>query len=467
MLTKKFAEFIFRTEFHMLPEEVVAEAKRRVLDTTGAALAGAEAWEYRDAYLAACRKLGKGTMSAITCGKKEFSAAQTAMINSAFAHVIELDDGHKNAGVHCGAAIVMTALTLGEALGASGKEILTAIVIGYDLVYRLAANMAPDQIKKGFHPSGNDDTIGAMAVAGKLLHLNEDQLANGLGMAALYSAGLMEATVSGQQSKCIQVGNAAWNGIAAALYAQERIVGTLSAFEGEKGFFHAKAGNVNLEAVCRNLGTEFLIGETYSKLYPTCRHAQPAIEAVLELCEEHRLDSSNVKHIWVGTYQVAYDLTGKIICPADAGEAKFSIAYGIAIAMREGTFGIRHLREEYRKDKEILNLARLVETIVDAEAESLYPGRRGAKVRITMMDGSVHEKTCYDLKGSPEKPVVWQELEMKFHENACGVMKQSDTVKAIEEISLLDQKPNISVLMGLLNGELTAYRENTGFRSAF
>lgn len=146
------------------------------------------------------------------------------MINATFAHGIELDDGHKNAGVHCGAAIIPTALTLGSALGCSGKEILTAIVIGYDIVYRLASNMAPYQIKKGFHPSGNDDTIGSMAVAGKLLNLTENQLEQGLGLSALYASGLMEATVTGQASKCIQVGNAVYNGIAAAYYAQENIM---------------------------------------------------------------------------------------------------------------------------------------------------------------------------------------------------------------------------------------------------
>ena len=208
MLTHQFAKFVYETDYDAFPEDVIQEAKERILDTLGAAFAGAKLWEYTEEYLRACRLMGRGDSGVLFHEKKEFSVPQAAMINSAFAHVIELDDGHKNAGVHCGAAVVMTALTLGNALGSSGKEILTAVILGYDLVYRLAANMAPYQIQKGFHPSGNDDTIGVMAVAGKLLKLNEEQLANGFGMAALYSAGLMEATVNGQQSKCIQVGNA-------------------------------------------------------------------------------------------------------------------------------------------------------------------------------------------------------------------------------------------------------------------
>ena len=457
MLTKKFADFIYETEYEMLPASVVLEAKKRILDTVGAALAGAGMWEYTKPYLEACRKLGTGNLGIIFHDKKEFSAAQAAMINSSFAHVTELDDGHKNAGVHCGAVIVMTALTMGEVLGATGKEILTAVVIGYDLVYRLAVNMAPDQIRKGFHPSGNDDTIGAMAVAGKLLKLNRDQLANGLGMAALYSAGLMEATVSGQQSKCIQVGNAAWNGIAAAYYAGENITGTLTAFEGKNGFFHAKAGDVNLDSVCEKLGKKFLINDTYSKLYPTCRHAQPAMEAVLDLCEEYDLDYRQVQHVWVGTYQVAFDLTGKITRPADAGEAKFSTPYGVAVALRERSFGIRHLEEKYIRDEELLGLASCITVSVDKTAESFYPKRRGAAVRITMKDGRSLEKECYDLKGSPEKPVGWKELEYKFYENVRGTLNLDTIHIIVEEITRLDQKNSITILMEQLRKDPTQH----------
>ena len=105
------------------------------------------------------------------------------------------------------------------------------MAIGYEVVYRIVAHMTPWQIEKGFHPSGNCDTFGAMAVAGKLLKLTETQLAAGLGFSGLFAAGLMEATVSGQRSKCVQVGNAAFNGIAAAYYAREGMDGTTSIFE--------------------------------------------------------------------------------------------------------------------------------------------------------------------------------------------------------------------------------------------
>ena len=451
IIPKRFAHFIAETTYEKLPQDVIQIAKERIMDTLGAALAGASHWEYKENFLQASRKFGKGDTAVITGGAKEFPLARAAMINATFAHGIELDDGHKNAGVHCGAAIIPTALTLGSALGCSGKEILTAIVIGYDIVYRLASNMAPYQIKKGFHPSGNDDTIGSMAVAGKLLNLTENQLEQGLGLSALYASGLMEATVTGQASKCIQVGNAVYNGIAAAYYAQENMEGSLSAFEGKSGFFKAKSENVDPEKVCEGLGEKFLIGDTYSKMYPTARHSQPAIEAVLDLVAEHGFSWEAVEKVWVGTHQVAYDMTGIIKAPKDAGEAKFSLAYGVALALHEHCFGIAHLDERYTQDPINIKLGNLVTVAVDPDVQKLYPKRRGAKVKVYLKDGTVYEKELYDLKGSPGNPIGWKELEQKFRINTESVLpkKEADTLLAL--IQSMDEASQINPLMDILN----------------
>ena len=205
-LTKQFAKFIAETQFTDFPAEVIQTAKERILDTVGAAVAGEQTWASKAQFLKACEKLGTGSYAPWGNREKKYPLARAAMINSTYAHAVELDDGHKNAGCHAGAVIVPTALTMGEALGATGQEILAAVIIGYEVVYRIVEQMTPYQIQKGFHPSGNCDVFGAMAVAGRLMKLTEQQIANGLGFAGLFASGLMEATVSGQQNKCIQVG---------------------------------------------------------------------------------------------------------------------------------------------------------------------------------------------------------------------------------------------------------------------
>lgn len=447
MVAEKFAKFIAETKYETLPDEIVAAAKERILDTVGAAVAGSANWEYKEKFLNACRSFGLGSWYVIGSSTREYPLSRAAMINSTFAHAIELDDGHKNAGVHAGASVVPVALTLGAGLGSTGKDIITAVTLGYDIVYRMALNMAPYQIEKGFHPSGNDDTIGAAAVAGKLMRLDEKQLANGLGLSALYSAGLMEATVNGQSSKCIQVGNASYEGIAAATYAQNGMEGTISAFEGKSGFFRAKSENVDAEMVCANLGEKFYITDTYSKLYPTARHAQPAIEAVLNLAEEHSFGWRDVDRVWVGTHKVAYDMTGIIKAPKDSSEAKFSIAYGVAIALREHAFGVCHLSGKYTQDPVNIRLASLVTVDVDPEVQSLYPRKRGAKVEVFLKDGRSFKCEVYDLKGSPANPVGWCEIEKKFRTNTKSILSGECVDEIVRLVAAFEKLDNVCGFM--------------------
>lgn len=450
LITQAFAKFINNTNYDDLPKDVIESAKERILDTIGSMLAGYCGWDYKEQFLTACRQIDSGDCSILCDEKKEFSIARTAMIDSTFAHAIELDDGHKNAGVHAGAVVIPTALNIGKELGSSGKDIIEAVVLGYEIVYRIASSMSPYQIQKGFHPSGNCDTFGAMAVAGKLLGLSEEQLANGLGMAGLYAAGLMEATVSGQQSKCIQVGNAAFNGVAAAYMAKSGMEGTITVFEGKTGFFNAQSEKVDLEKVVLNLGKIYTIGDTYTKLYPTCRHSQPAIEAVIDSMQEHGFKYEDVEKVLVNTHQVAYDLTGKIVHPKNSGEAKFSLAYGIALALTEQSVGVAHLMEEYTENSINKELSTLVEVKVDPEVQALYPGRRGAIVTICLKDGQKIVRECYDLKGSPNNPVGFGEIKQKFVSNAKSMITKESIDKIIDILNNLEKEQKLDDVLTLL-----------------
>ena len=451
-LTRKFAEFLVNTHYEDLPSDVMAAAKERLLDTIGAMLAGREGWSYAGALMAAMEPLGRGDCKVI--GEKAnpiWPAARAAMLNATFAHAIELDDGHKFAGVHAGAVVVPTALVMGAKLKATGKEILTAIVLGYEIVYRLAVAQSPLLIDHGFHPSATCGTVGAMAVAGKLMKLDAGKIAGGLGMAALEASGLMEATVSGQQSKCVMVGNAAYKGISCAYVAQQGLEGTTTAFEGKTGLFRAMSKALTSEEVCEGLGEKFLIGDTYNKFYPTCRHSQPAIEAVLNLAVKHGLGPQDVERIEVGTHRVAYELTGIIHEPKNPGEAKFSIPYGAAVALIDHGVAVRHLKEKAYGDPAYLELAKRVQVRIDDTVNSVYPKRRGAQVKIFMKDGTCYQEECYDLKGSPQNPVGFDELVKKFRTAAEGVLSQQKVEELLSRCAAFDQEREISQFNDLLN----------------
>lgn len=450
-LTQQFAKFIAETHYEDLPEQVVYLAKERIMDTIGAAIAGASNWEYAQQLRQAVKLMGTGACSVPGSGEACFPPAHAAMIHATYAHSVELDDGHKNAGCHAGAVVVPTALTMGQALGATGKDIITAVAVGYEVTYRIASHVNPAQINKGFHPSSNCGAYGAMAVAGKLLGLNEEQLANGLGQAGMLASGTMEATKSGQRSKCVQVGNAAYNGIVAAYLAQSGMEGCLSALEGPNGLFQTQSEGVDVESVCRGLGEVYTIGDTYNKMYPSCRHAQPGIEAALDLGVAEHIDPDEVESVWIGTHKVAYELTGIIKEPRNSGEAKFSLAYGSAVALREHAFGVSNLMEASYTDPRTLELANKVSCEIDPDVQKVFPKKRGAKVKITMKDHTVYEKELYDLKGSPNNPVGWPELETKFMANAVAMISHEAARSVVRQISALETLDSVNGIMDLLH----------------
>ena len=448
-LTQKFAAFIAGTNYDDLPEQVVMLAKERIMDTLGAAIAGSVNWEYAAQLREACKKLGSGECSVIG-GEKCYPAAHAAMINATYAHSVELDDGHKNAGCHAGAVVVPTALTMAQAMGKSGRELIAAVAIGYEVTYRIASHVNPAQINKGFHPSSNCGAYGAAAVAGKLMGLNEEQLANALGQAGMLASGTMEATKSGQRAKCVQVGNAAYNGILAACLAQTGMEGCLTALEGPNGLFATQSENVDVEDVCRDLGKVYTIGDTYNKMYPSCRHAQPGIEAALDLGVEHRIDPADVAAVHIGTHKVAYELTGIIKEPKNSGEAKFSLAYGSAVALRRHRFGVADLMERSYTDPETLRLADKVTCGIDPDVQAVFPKKRGAKVRIELKDGTVYEKELYDLKGSPGNPVSIGELERKFMSSAGAAMPEIRAQQLLELLRDVEALDSVDGLVSLL-----------------
>ncbi len=439
--TEKLAKFIYQVKYNEIPERIVEIAKERILDTLGAAIAGYTHWEYSTQISELFGNMDMGKLRIIGETDRRYSAARAAMINSTYAHAIELDDGHKNAGCHAGAVIVPTAMSIAASLGRSGKEVIEAVVAGYEVEYQIAHALSPTQIKKGFHPSSCCGVFGSFVAAGKLLKLDVNQLINGFGHAAMFSSGTMEATVSGQDVKCMQVGNAAYNGVVSAYMAKNDFAGCLTALDGSRGFFKVHGELSDVDNLFEGLGRDYKISDTYSKMYPTCRHAQPGIEAVMELIEAHNILPENVMGVNVGTHKVAYEMTGKIECPTNMKEAQFSIKYGVAIALVHRAFGIAHLSDEYYSDEGVRALASKVVCRIDESVQEHYPEKRGANIEILMKDGCTFNKTLFDLKGSPENPVGWHELEAKFKLNAsskkAGVRVQA-CIEAIKNLEKLE-----------------------------
>lgn len=451
VIAKTLSQFAAGTKYEDLPGDIVQCAKERIIDILSAAMAGASLWEYRNGIIDTSRNMGDSGYSTIIGRKETASFPAAAAINCAYAHSMELDDGHRNAGAHAGAVVIPTALSLAEKLNIDGRHVILAVVIGYDVAYRFARSMSPLLIENGFHPSAVCGTMGAAAVSASLLRLNACQAAKALSLSALFASGLMEITHSGQSSKGAMVGHAAFAGIYSAIMAKNGFSAPEASFSGMSGLFKAMSdNNVDAAKMLEGLGENYEIKDTYVKLYPTCRHTHAPIEGTVALCSEHNIMAEEVQRIDIGTHPVAFNLTGAAGAPCDIQQARFSTPYCVASALINGTFGIVDLKDENINDDRRAQLSSLIHVYVDKEVASEFPKKRGAKIRIELKNGTSFEKTIYNLKGAPELPVGYMDLCDKFKNMAQVSVSEENIRKICGDVQNFEKLAELSAFMRLL-----------------
>ncbi|MDD4321297.1 MAG: MmgE/PrpD family protein [Acidaminococcaceae bacterium] len=452
-IIQSISKFITITKYEDLNDEVVSCAKERVLDALSAVFAGARLWEYNDSIIESFIELGLSGNS-IIIGRSEMVAySAAAAINGAYAHSVELDDGHSNAGMHAGAVVVPTALALAERFKNNGREVILSIVLGYEIAYRFAKNMSPAIIYKGFHPSAICGTIAAATVSASLLKLNVLQTANALSLSALLAAGLMEITRSGQAAKGAIVGHAAFTGINAAIMAKNGFTAPEASFTGENGLLQAMSTDVNPEKIIEGLGRLFEIKDTYVKLYPTCRHTHAPIECALMLCKEHDILAKEIEHISIGTYPIAHALTGSQLPPEDTQHARFSTPYCVATVILNRNLGINDFDKMKIEEEERRKLISKISVYIDDYITAKFPKERGVRVCIKLKDGRCFEKDLFNLKGDPKNPVSYDELCRKF-ENMGIISISIDKIDTIcQRVKNFENIIDINSFMQLLKNK--------------
>jgi 2-methylcitrate dehydratase PrpD len=338
-------------------------------------------------------------------------AANAAFCLGAFAHSVELDDGHRFGTCHPSVSIIPAALTVGERQQKSFKEVITAIIKGYDMTLRVARSINPSHLNRGFHTTGTAGVFGSAIAYAHLIGMDNLDTTYCLSLAGLQSGGLQEMLHDHPSIKVIQPGKAASAGVMAGDLVKLGAKSPRTLFEGKHGWLKAMTDQFSKEALLGELGQRWEIVQTYTKLYPTCRHCHPAIDLAIALREQLLdTDLSEIKTINVKTYRVAISEVAEIIIPNGFEEALFSLPFSLAIALREGDVGIQHYSPVNFSDESLIKLAKKVHISLDQEIDSKYPLHRGAIVQIIMNDGKSIEKQTHLPKGEPELPLTDEEL---------------------------------------------------------
>jgi 2-methylcitrate dehydratase PrpD len=449
--TGRLADFISGLEYENLPSDVVEKTKETILDYVGALLASCSRGSILSERLIELIIRNGGTQEATILGRKvKVPVINAVLCNGVLSHVVELDDGHRVARGHPGVTVISSALAVSEYLGLNGKEFITAIVAGYDILVRVAFSVNPSHLERGFHTTGTCGTFAAAAAAAKLLKLSARETANALGLAGTQAAGLLEVTIDGQMAKALHPGKAAQAGVLAAFLAKEGVEGPKTVIEGEKGFAKALSDEYDYEFMLKDLNKVFHINDCYIKFYPSCRHTHPSVEAVLDLIKENEFRHSDIKDILIRTYPTAISFAGEIYKPKTTEEAKFSIPYCACAALVKGKFGLKELEPDCLYDSSILALIDKVKLVSDQNLENYSQRRKGAEVYIVLNnDNKLHNKV--DLpKGELEHPVSRDELVEKFIYCTDAYFSGEKQEKIIDQILNLDNLSSINDLIAFI-----------------
>jgi 2-methylcitrate dehydratase PrpD len=412
--TAALVDFVNGLRFDALDAEVRHCARRHLLDTVGVMISGAagDVATRAEAVLAAVR--GGGRIP-VPGRARRADLLDAAFLGGTAAHGIELDDGYRQGSVHPGCAVVPAVLAAGYDMGASGKAVIEAMVAGYETTIAIARACHPDLRQRGFHPTGACAVFGAAAAVSKLRGLPGPRVADALGIAASSAAGLFAFVNGCADIKRLHAGHAAREGVQAALLAEQGVRGPPDVIESRDGFLQAFAfGRIDkARPISLPPTVPFGITDCYIKPYACCRHLQPAVEALIELCREENISPDEVTRIEVDTYRIAAEHahTGW----DDFASSQLSFPYLIGLALRFRAVRLEHFSEEVRCDPAFGEIARKLHVTSTPDVDRLYPQLRPARVKVTTARG-VFARRADEALGSRLVPLDDAGLRAKFEE---------------------------------------------------
>ncbi len=409
--TAELAAFAATLTFDAIPAPVVRKTEDLLVDWFGSALAGKGARPVETIARFAASMGPVAGPSEVLINRSTSSPYLAAMTNAAASHVVEQDDVHNGSVFHPATVVFPAALAVAQALGASGRQLLTASVAGYEVGIRVGEFLGRSHYKV-FHTTGTAGTLAAAAAAGKLLGLDARQMQHALGSAGTQSAGLWEFLRTASDSKQLHTAHAAAAGLMSAYLAKDAFTGAAQILEGPQGMAAGMSSDADPARLTAGLGSRWATAETSFKYHASCRHTHPAADALLQVMQTYGLAPHDLAGVVAHVHQGAIDVLGPVTDPATVHQSKFSMGTVLALAARFGHAGLTEFDQHF-KDATTQTLANRVRMALDAEVDSAYPQRWIGKVSVTTTDGRVLQGRVDEPKGDPGNTLSRDEITAK------------------------------------------------------
>ena len=454
MIIDELTGHIVQTTYEAFEDSVIQHAKTRLIDIVGCTIGGANApgcQELRDLI----REWGGKEEATILIHGGKVPAGNASLINSIMARsfdfgVITPYIGDKPIWAHIAETTIPTAIAVAEWKHATGRELLTALILGDDIATRIAA-ASTRAISPGWDTPGTVNKFGSAAIAGKLLGLNERQILNAFGVVLNQLAGSFQPINDGAHCFKLAQGLAARDGVIAAELAAKGWTGGRDPLLGRYGYFALYCREHDPDCLTKDLGKEFY-GDCTFKPYPCCRFVHSTIDCALKLVHEHDLDPEDIADLTIHVAPMHYDSPlNQPFMPGEfpQGHATFSLRYHLANVLLRKSIRLEHLTEGFICDSQVGVLARKVNVAGTLSADKI----EAAGVSVQMKDGRAFNAYEDVAKGNAlKKPLSMEEIEEKFWANVSfsHTISQKNAKEALDMLKNAEKIDDVTTLVSVL-----------------
>jgi 2-methylcitrate dehydratase PrpD len=438
-VTHTLARFVATHPSRGWSDAVDHEAHRTFLNWLGCAV-GAAHHDAAEAALAAVQLLEPAPQATLAGRKERVDIASAALINGISSHTFDFDDTHLKTIIHPAGPVASALLALAEKTGASGRQVIDALVLGIDVACRVGNCIYPDHYDRGWHITGTTGMLGSAAACSRLLGLDTDKTAMALGIAASQPVGLREQF--GTMTKPFHPGGAARAGLMAALMAQQGFTASPRAIEAPRGFAQVVSPKCDWNEINGELGQRFEISFNTYKPFACGIVIHPSIDACAQL-RERGVKAEDIERLELRVHSLVLELTGKKE-PVDGLQAKFSVYHGCAAGLIFGRAGEPEYADDIVNRPDMVALRRKIVATVDDRIDEA-----AVEVTAVLTNGTSIPLRVDHAIGSLERPMTDAMLARKFHDQADPVLGAEQVEALIQACWGLGQAGSVRSLVDL------------------
>jgi len=449
--SRDLARFSAQLQFIDIPAAVVEHMKLSVLDSIGVCVHGVTLPWTRHVQAMVEAEEAKPEASIYGSGKKT-SVANAVLVNSTAGHAFELDDIHKESIIHPGSLALPVALAIAESKGnASGRDVLTAMIAGYEVGARVGNAATVRLLLKGFHPQGTSGVFTATAAAARMLGLDAQGTLHAFGIAGSQAGGLMAAQ-EGAMVKRFHSGRAAQSAVYSALLAQRGFTGIEDVLEAAYGgYLVTHSDQPAPQKLTAGLGTTWETLNVGYKPYAAVTSIHTALDALTDIMRVHKLTADDIASVETGLSQATFLHCAWEYKAQGVTAAQMNLYYGLAMIALDGTAFVDQYREERLSDPRVLAFVPRISAKIDPDIEAMGAAfRHAARVKVTTRDGRIFQGELLNRRGSAENPLQAADIDHKFRQVVRACLAPEKIERVVTLVRDLDKLESLTELLQIM-----------------